>query len=420
MNKMLSFVGGLFGRSWAMPLVVGVGSVFCAVMVGIISHMTVEATLVQRQLLGNQVACFLFPQLLLFVLLPAWLLIRSIVLLVRKRAGIGEARLWSVPTGFVAFVCLFASSFHVNMGCYDTFADAHKLPESMTPENTPDMAVPVGMMFFNPLDGTPMPPVVQKWKELCELDYSLSVDDSEVLTEQTPNAEKLAAVAPELLAEYKLRAFCHRALSPGYRAPAYLDLLVHPEETDVRGRRWDIFSRMDFLWSKELSNGWKVSITCGKDEFGKAAPDCFDCKRMKLLEEALAPLVANPTRDGLDALVPPLPNEPVLVLHAKGQPGIYRPVLVVPLSFPEGTFSVKAEVQAIDGSLSKLQLPKLQFHPVPYRKVCRTAECEPFTVYSGEWGEYYASVWSLYFTPSAGGTPRLVNRQLYLMQGWSR
>lgn len=415
MNKILSFASRLFGRSWAIPLVVGVGSVICAVMVGIISHMTVEATLEQRQLLGNQVACFLFPQFLLFVLLPAWLLIRSIVLLVRKRTGIAAVWLWSVPSGFVAFVCLFASSFHVNMGAYDTFADAHKLPESMTPENTPDMAVPVEMMFFNAPDGTPMPPVVQKWKERCELDYSLSVDDSEELTDQTPNAEKLAAVAPDLLAEYKLRAFCHRALSPGYRAPAYLDLLVHPGETDVRGRRWDIFSWGTSLWLKDLSHGWKISITCGK-----AAPDCFDCKRMKLLEETLAPLVANPTREGLDALVPPLPNEPVLVLQAKGQPGIYRPVLVVPLSFPEGTFSVKAEVQAIDGSLSKLQLPKLQFHPEPYRKVCRTAECEPFTVYSGEWGEYYASVRSLYFTPADGGTPRLVNRQLYLMQGWSR
>ncbi len=419
MKKILSFLGALFARSGAIPLVVGVGSVICAVLVGVISHMTVEATLEQRKILLIIVDCITMPHLLLILLLPVWLLIRTIVLLIRRRSGIGGAWLWSFPAAFVAFVCFFSSVFHISMGCYDTFADAHKLPESMTPENTPDMNVPVSMMFFNSLDGTPMPPVVQKWKELCELDYSLSVDGSEELSEQVPNAEKLASVAPALLAEYKLRAFCHRALSPGYRAPVYLDLLVHPEETDVRDCRWNGMERSKSIWSKELANGWKISIACDKDESGRGVPDCFDLKKMKLLDEALAPLAANPTRESLDALVPPLPKEPTLVLQAKGQPGNYRPILVVPLSYPEGTFSIKVQVQAVDGSLSKLSLPELQLRPARYQQLCQIADSEPFRVYSGEWGEYYASIWSLYFTSTDGKTS-LVNRQRYLMQGWSR
>lgn len=419
MKKTLFFVRGLLSRNWVMPLVVVSGGIICAVMVGMISLLTVEASVEQRRLLSNIVDCFLVPQLLLLALLPLWLVVRTVQLLVRKRKGIWMAWLWSFPAGIVAFVCLFNSVFYINFGCFDTFAADCKLPESMTPENSPDMAVPVGMLFFDSMDGKPMPPVVQRWKERCEVDYFISLNDSEELTEQTPNAEKLAAVAPDLLAEYKLRSFCRRALSPGYRAPAYLDLLVHPEDADLRENHWKCRSRDEDFWSKVLSNGWNISIACDKDESGEAVPDCFDLKGMKLLDESLAPLAANPTRESLDALVAPLPKEPTLVLQAKGQPGNYRPILVVPLSYPEGTFSIKVQVQAVDGSLSKLSLPELQLRPARYQQLCQIADSEPFRVYSGEWGEYYASIWSLYFTSTDGKTS-LVNRQRYLMQGWSR
>ena len=55
MKKILSFLGTLFARSGAIPLVAGVGSVICAVLVDIIACMTVEATLEQRKMLGNLV-----------------------------------------------------------------------------------------------------------------------------------------------------------------------------------------------------------------------------------------------------------------------------------------------------------------------------------------------------------------------------
>lgn len=420
MKKTLFFVRGLLSRNWVMPLVVVSGGIICAVMVGMISLLTVEASVEQRRLLSNIVDCFLVPQLLLLALLPLWLVVRTVQLLVRKRKGIWMAWLWSFPAGIVAFVCLFNSVFYINLGCFDTFAADCKLPESMTPENSPDMAVPVGMLFFDSMDGKPMPPVVQRWKERCEVDYFISLNDSEELTEQTPNAEKLAAVAPDLLAEYKLRSFCRRALSPGYRAPAYLDLLVHSEDADLRENHWKRRSRDEGFWSKVLSNGWNISIACDKDESGEAVPDCFDLKRMKLLDESLAPLAANPTREGLEALVPPLPEKPTIVLLQDREPGIYRLILVAPPDYPEGAFSIKAQEQLTNSDLSMRHLPDTQFRLTPYRQICRMTVSEPFKVFNGEWGEYYASVWSLYFTPADGGEPQLVNRQLYLMQGWSR
>lgn len=39
-------------------------------------------------------------------------------------------------------------------------------------------------------------------------------------------------------------------------------------------------------------------------------------------------------------------------------------------------------------------------------------------VYSGNMGEYYGSVWEIWFTPAGGGDARRVNSQLFLMEGY--
>ena len=51
---------------------------------------------------------------------------------------------------------------------------------------------------------------------------------------------------------------------------------------------------------------------------------------LRLLDESLAPLAANPTLAGLDALLPPLPQKPFLCLLCGVFPGEYRALVILP------------------------------------------------------------------------------------------
>ena len=146
----------------------------------------------------------------------------------------------------------------------------------------------------------------------------------------------------------------------------------------------------------------------------------YTLKKLQQLNEGLTALAANPTREGLDALLPPLPDKPVIVLREGFQPGMYIAILVVPRDYPEGTFQVRAKEYTRGTELSTRGLENINFAPQPYRNFSKLAVSEKIMVYSGEWGEFYASTWELYFTPAGGGEPRCVNSQLYLMQGWTR
>lgn len=111
----------------------------------------------------------------------------------------------------------------------------------------------------------------------------------------------------------------------------------------------------------------------------------------------------------------------MIVLAEHFQPGIYHMLLVVPRDYPEGSFRVTAREYTRGRELSTRILDTLQLTPRPYGNICKLAcTSDSFTVYSGEWGEYYASVRELHFSPANGGESRCVNSQLYLMQGWSR
>ena len=105
------------------------------------------------------------------------------------------------------------------------------------------------------------------------------------------------------------------------------------------------------------------------------------------------------------------------MLREDFQPGMYKALLVVPRDYPEGTFRVKACEYTRKTPLS---MELVELTPEPYREFCKLAVSDDFTVYSGEWGELYASTWELHFTPADGGESRCVNSQMYLMQGWSR
>lgn len=312
-------------------------------------------------------------------------------------------------------VCLVASALASSFACYDDFAREHRLTDEMTPANMPGMAVPLGFSFYTMEDESQMSPAVKEWKKLMYVDSSMCISNDEQLTDAAPNVEKLAAEAPELLLEYKLRAACHVVLTPGVKVAPHLDLLRRMGEHHL-GAESFIMREDDHIWQKPLRNGWEIYKRChnwGSDQ----VPSAFELKELQLLDEGLAALATNPTREGLDALLPPLPDKPTLVLREDFQPGIYKAVLVVPLDYPEGTFQLKACEYT---RKTPLRMPPVELAPEPYREFCKLAVSDDFTVYSGEWGELYASTWELHFTPAEGGESRCVNSQLYLMQGWSR
>ncbi len=411
------------GRNWVMPVVALVGNIACTGMAVFLSGLSTSASVEERHWLGTLLDYVLAPQLLLFLGLPLWLLVLTVFRLRKGQYYVGWAWFWSLLAGLAMLPCLIISSFSTSFGYYDDFTLGVRVPDELAPERKPGMAVPVGMLFQPPLsegDDAALPPIVQQYADMCETDNGVSVSHDEELPDNAPNVEKLAAEAPALLQEYKLRAYCHRALTPGVKVAPHLAILQHPDEPALLREEEIRHGETATSWQVSLPNLWKIY----NREYRwreKEIPSIFERKRLKLLNEALAPLAAEPTREKLDALLPPLPDKPVIVLAEHFQPGIYHMLLVVPRDYPEGSFRVTAREYTRGRELSTRILDTLQLTPRPYGNICKLAyTSDSFTVYSGEWGEYYASVWELHFSPANGGESRCVNSQLYLMQGWSR
>lgn len=414
--KILRFV---LGRNWVLPVVAVVGSACCAVAAMVLSTQSRSAGVELRSVLGRGLDGALLVQMLLFVGLPLWLVVFTVRRLIRKQGGIGWAWLWSLLAGVGMMFCLAASSMFTMFGDFDDFALEHQLPEELSPEHKPGMAVPLDFSFLT-INDEELSPVAKKWQAIMPEDSGVVITGDEELSESAPNVEKLAANAPELLLEYKLRAICHRALTPGVKSAPHLELLRHAGEHSY-GEKVDTWrhSEDDVIWQKPLKNGWEI-YTRRYRFHGEDGPSPYDLKKLQTLDEALAPLAANPTRAGLDALLPPLPEKPTIVLRQTGQAGIYGILLVVPRNYPDGRFHVTVHEYTRGTELSTRRLDQIRMVPMPYRDFCKLAVSDDFTVYSGEWGEMYAGTWELHFTPSTGGESRSVNSQLYLMQGWSR
>ena len=418
MKKLAKIVCFVLGCNWVMPVVALVGSIICFAGLAGLCDVSMGADVEKRHWLGQLSIPLQITQLLLFFGLPLWLVVLTIVRLVKNQYHVWWAWLWTLIAGVGMFVCLVSGALASSFACYDDFAREHRLTDEMTPANMPGMAVPLGFSFYTMEDESQMSPAVKEWKKLMYADSSMCISGDEQLTDAAPNVEKLAAEAPELLLEYKLRAACHVVLTPGVKVAPHLDLLRREGEHHL-GAECHFWRENDKIWQKPLQNGWEIYTRCS-DWGDNKVPSVFELKKLQMLNEGLADLAANPTREGLDALLPPLPDKPVIVLREGFQPGMYIAILVVPRDYPEGTFQVRAKEYTRGTELSTRGLENINFAPQPYRNFCKLAVSEKIMVYSGEWGEFYASTWELYFTPAGGGEPRCVNSQLYLMQGWTR
>lgn len=248
------------------------------------------------------------------------------------------------------------------------------------------------------------------------------------------NLQKLSAEAPELLQEYMLRALYAEASNLRFNSPVLAaDSLIYPaHENDPQAHvlraylaECKIYSSegertyADYptaRWKYPLQNGWYVAHRVGFP-FGNDNSVELPVVRAQLqrLDAALAPLAENPTREQLDALLPPTPEHPFLCIWEDGA-GIYDMMIVIPADYEAGSF----ELRAHEYTTGKPILFRNRWRPeVKLGDVCRVISSDgSLMVSSGNWGEYYGSEWEIWFTPASGGEPRCVSRQPFLMMGW--
>lgn len=412
MKKLAGMVRFVLGRNWVIPVVGLVGSACCTAAVMVLSTLSRSAGVGLRSSLGRGLDGALLVQMLLFVGLPLWLVVFTVRRLIRKQGGIGRAWLWSLLAGVGMMFCLSASSMFTMFGDFDDFALEHQLPEELSPEHKPGMAVPLDFSFLT-INDEELSPVAKKWQAIMPEDTGVVIAGDEVLSESAPNVEKLAANAPELLLEYKLRAICHRALTPGVKSAPHLELLRHAGEHSCGEKvtTWR-HSEDDVIWQKPLKNGWEI-YTRRYRFHGEDGPAPYDLKKLQMLDEALAPLAANPTPEGLDALLPPLPQKPFLSLWNKDD-GAYSALVVLPPGHPAGDVSLKVRELSTG---KPVDMHQRHMPVVALGEVCSVAVDTMVLVCSGEVNEFYATEWEIWFTPEGEKEPKCLGKQEFLLMG---
>ena len=286
--------------------------------------------------------------------------------------------------------------------------------------------------FFSNMD------IPRRVKELRALRPNLpriTCSDTETAAAQelsAPNLMKLSAEAPELLHEYMLRALYAEATNPLFNSPVlpvdgplYLAHENDPQTHVLRAYLGEfrihsssgVRTAADYSaarWKFPLQNGWFVAHAVGM-WYSEPSEHHVLLAALRRLDDALAPLAENPTRETLDSLLPPTPSHPFLCLW-ENSPGVYDMMMVIPVDYEAGTFELRAHEYTTHKpvAFSKRWRPEVKLG-----EVCRVISSEDsLMVSSGNWGEYYGSTWEIWFTPAAGGEPRRVSSQNFLMMGW--
>lgn len=219
-----------------------------------------------------------------------------------------------------------------------------------------------------------------------------------------PHTEKLAKGAPELLHQYVIRSLYAEAVNPRFFSAILYEYqrayLWHAESPEMY-RYWEESEEQTEI---DLGNGWKWRYRDAVDAQGDAAR----------LETELAPLAQNPTMAQLDAMLPPVPNAPFLSLREGWSCDhnvklCYGALLVVPDSYPLGKFSLKA--------YESTKRKHIRFDNINFENGEEKSYSWDMRVYSGREGQYYGSVWEIWFTPADGGEARCVATQEFLMMG---
>lgn len=88
--------------------------------------------------------------------------------------------------------------------------------------------------------------------------------------------------------------------------------------------------------------------------------------------------------------------------------------MILPADYPEGSINLRAREVTTGKSIGRWK--KL---PLKRLGVCCVAVDASVLVEPGNWNEFYASTWEIWFHPVAdGANPRCVGSQDFLMMGW--
>lgn len=362
---------------------------------------------------------------------PLWLFIMTIRLF-RRGETAQLLRCWgaSALAGVVAIgvgMGLVTQAFSGSNG--DDFARGLAVPSDR------EFVLPRGLTLFCNRE------IPQRVRELHEMAAPLpTVESNEVADvmnpeQSIPNLRKLSREAPELLHEYLLRVLYAEATDPRFNSPL-LDTAgpypAHENDPQTHARRAYLAQRHVFSpegettyadypiarWRIPLQNGWYMAHTVTWHERDlQPAEHPEIAARLHRIDTALAPLAHTPTREQLDALLPPLPKHPFLCIHEETA-GCYDMLIVIPAEYEAGTFELRAHEVTTGKPISFRQ----DWHAEKkLGNVCRViCSNRALTVFSGNWGEYYGSEWQIWFTPATGGAPRCVSSQPFVMMGWQR
>lgn len=231
-----------------------------------------------------------------------------------------------------------------------------------------------------------------------------------------PNLEKLTREAPELLQEYLLRCLYAEATNPRFDAQVLSHwhepvALEHANDPQGWVLRAGLPGGADWKWKKSLFNGWSV-VTPYQYPFDITEEEQV-AGPLQLLEASLAPLAANPTREGLDALLPPLPQKPFLSLWNKDD-GAYSALVVLPPGHPAGDVSLKVRELSTG---KPVDMHQRHMPVVALGEVCSVAVDTMVLVCSGEVNEFYATEWEIWFTPEGENEPKCLGKQEFLLMG---
>ena len=318
---------------------------------------------------------------------------------------------------FMAFFCFLG-------GGADPYARGLEIPQDR------EFVLPRELVIFENL-GAPlrvlqlrdMKPALPSAPELRELP-------------SVPALQKLSEQAPELLQGYLLRSLYAEATNPRFNSPvlglAGSVFLAHEHDAQsyllrtvrtkkvmevVREERQRISlgELPQYRWQLPLKNGWSV-VYNPRFEYSdeELRPDKV-AGQVQRLNDALVPLAQNPTREQLDALLPPLPQKPFLCLWDADSGGCYRALVVLPSDYKGGTVELRAH-ELTTGKPVYFHSEKMPV--VPLGEVCSVAADEDLLVISGDWGEYYVAVWEIWYSPADGAEPRCLASQEFVIMGW--
>jgi hypothetical protein len=145
---------------------------------------------------------------------------------------------------------------------------------------------------------------------------------------------------------------------------------------------------------------------------------------LRLVEDELRPLADAPTEETLRALLPPdaiSRGEPGIALRNSFQGGLYDATFRANPGEPGlawlKAFEVTQGTPLSVARLAEYSNVRLGWSSDPSELFTGVAT---FTIYEGDWGQYYAARFELWFRPDSGAPERKLAERTFKIQGWMR